>query len=363
MQQRIWLVVIVAMILVVSGCGSKSKPTTGQPQKRVVTDAYGREVGIPQEVKTIAAIGGAARIITYAGAADKLVGVTDMDKRNEPAMPYSVVNRAFASLASVGSGGGNDTVYIETLVTLAPDVIIGVTDAETIKTVAEKTGIPTIGLYPTGMFDESFYFAIELIGQIAGTAEHCAEVIAFIKGCQADLAERTKDIPDEAKPTVYAGAVSFRGAHGIEGTHGAYPPFTAINARNVVDETGIEGVFLIDKEKLLVWDPDIIFLNPTSMFLVNEDYAKNKTFYEGLTAVRTGRIYSQISYNFNWTNMEIAIANAYWAGKVIYPEQFADIDPIQKADEIFTVMLGRPYYEVLAKHGNRFEQMTIGTAD
>jgi iron complex transport system substrate-binding protein len=57
-----------------------------------VTDGYGREVEVPAEVRTVAVIGSAARIITYAGCADLLTGVTDMDKTPAAAMPYSVVN-------------------------------------------------------------------------------------------------------------------------------------------------------------------------------------------------------------------------------------------------------------------------------
>jgi iron complex transport system substrate-binding protein len=67
-----------------------------------------------------------------------------------------------------------------------------------------------------------------------------------------------------------------------------------------------------------------------------------------------------ISYNYNWTNMEIAIADAYYAGKIIYPDQFSDLDPIEKADEIFNVMLGRSFYEKLAGDGYKFDKITIG---
>ncbi|NLZ38585.1 MAG: iron ABC transporter substrate-binding protein [Firmicutes bacterium] len=354
------LAAVLIITLIMTGCGPNvSTPSSGET--RIVTDVFGRQVEIPQKVETIAAIGGAARILTYAGCADKLVGVTDMDKQNIAAMPYSVVNAEhFAALPSVGSGGSNDVPYIEELVTLAPDVIFGLTDEATIKNVAEKTGIPTIGIYPEGMFDESFYAALELIGEVMGTEERCAEVIDYLKECQADLDRRTKDIPDGVKPTVYTGAVSFRGPHGFEGTYANYPPFTAIHAKNVVDETGEKGAFIVDLEKVTIWDPDIIFLNPVNMYLVNEHYAKNKAFYENLKAVKNGQVYSQISYNYNWTNMEIAIADAYYAGKVIYPERFADIDPIKKADEIFTVMLGQPFYDRLAQEGMKFEKITIG---
>ena len=364
MKKRMLIGIILSLVLIFSGCGTdRSAPSSSSADEgtRIVTDVYGRQVELPEKVETVAVIGGAARILTYAGCADKIVGVTDMDKQNVSAMPYSVVNADhFATLPSVGSGGSNDTCYVEELVTLGPDAIIGVTEEDTIQDIAEKTGIPTVGIYPESMFDESFYSALELVGQVMGTEEHASLVIDYIKECQADLDNRTKDIPEDQKPTVYTGAVSFRGAHGFEGTYANYPPFTAIHAKNVVDETGEDGAVLIDLEKVTVWDPDIIFLNPTNMNLVNENYKKNKAFYDNLKAVKNGNVYSQISYNYNWTNMEIAIADAYYAGKVMYPEQFADIDSVEKADEIFEIMLGQPFYEKLAADGSRFEKITIG---
>ncbi|MDD4564612.1 MAG: ABC transporter substrate-binding protein [Eubacteriales bacterium] len=363
MKNKKLIGLVLVLVLVLSGCasGPAFDSEADNSKTRTVTDVYGRQVEIPADIETIAAIGGAARILTYAGCSDKLIGVTDMDKQNVSAMPYTVVNAEhFDSIASVGSGGSSDTTYIEELVTLSPDIIIGLTDEDTLKNVADKTGIPTIGIYPEGMFDESFYAALELIGEIMGTQENSAEVINNIKGWQKDLNDRTKNIADAGKPSVYTGAVSFRGAHGFEGTYAEYPPFTAVNAKNVVDETGKSGALLIDLEQVTVWDPDIIFLNPANMNLVNEDYEKNKMFYDNLTAVQKGEVYSQISYNYNWTNMEIAIADAYYAGKIIFPEQFSDIDPIEKADEIFNVMLGQPFYEALLADGYKFDKITIG---
>ncbi|MBF7097866.1 ABC transporter substrate-binding protein [Alkalibacter mobilis] len=105
---------IVCLILVVlfvfAGCTAASGESSDgndsnndeESGTRVVTDIFGRSVVIPSEVKTVAAVGGAARILTYVGCADKLVGVTDMDKQNVSAMPYSVINAEhFKNLASV----------------------------------------------------------------------------------------------------------------------------------------------------------------------------------------------------------------------------------------------------------------------
>lgn len=328
---------------------------------RVVVDAFDRSVEVPAVVRSIAAVGGAARTLTYAGYADMIVGVTEMDKKATPAMPYSLVNAArFASLPSVGSGGSNDTPFIEQLIELSPDIIVAHTALENVLIIAEKTGIPTIGIYPEGVFDPSFPRALRVLEEAVGPGGRASEVSAFVDVCARDLEKRTKDIPENQKPSVYAGGVSFRGGHGFEGTYGAYPPFDAVHAKNVADAAGKKGGFLIDPEKVLAWDPDIIFLNPANMHLVNEDYAKRKDFYESFTAVKKGRIYAQVSYNYNWTNMEIAIADAYYAGKVIYPERFSDVDMDAKADEIFSAMLGEPLYAKLKAEGMAFGPMTIG---
>lgn len=363
------LALILAIVLLTTGCADSGSPSAGSASASAasssasvtVTDVYGRKVKVPKEVKTVAAIGGAARILTYAGCADKLVGVTDMDKKDNIGMPYSVVNaKYFTSLPSVGAGGANDTPYIEQLVELHPDVIIGLTDQDTIQNVAEKTGIPTLGIDPQDVFDDSFYSAMELVGQVMGTQEHCQKVIDYVKECREDLNTRTKDIPDSEKPAVYVGAVSFRGGHGFEGTYADYPPFRAIHAKNVADETGKTGAFLVDLEKVAVWNPDIVFLTPGNMSLVNGEYQKDPSFYQGLKAVKNGAVYTQIAYNYNWSNMELAIADAYYAGKVIYPKQFSDIDPAKKADEIFTAMLGEPMYDQLVASGQSFGPLTIG---
>ena len=117
---------------------------------------------------------------------------------------------------------------------------------------------------------------------------------------------------------------------------------------------------MVDLEKVAVWDPDYIFVNPNSMYLVNENYAVNASFYDNLTAVKEGKVFSLVSYNYFWTNQELAIVDAYFVGSTIYPEQFADVDFEAKAEEIFNVMLGQDYLEILENSGNGFGPITIG---
>jgi iron complex transport system substrate-binding protein len=115
----------------------------------------------------------------------------------------------------------------------------------------------------------------------------------------------------------------------------------------------------IDREKLISWNPDILFVDSGGYQLVMDDYKKNPSFYKSLSAVKNDQVYSLISYNWYWTNIETAVADAYYAGKVIYPDKFDDIDPIKKADEIYELMVGKPLYEEMAKDFVGFKKLTL----
>lgn len=366
------LVILLAMTLLFAGCAPAAEQTSTEPSAspeqtaeattRTITDMLGREVEIPSTVNTVATIGATARMLTYAGCADKITGLTDLEKSCYVGMPYAYINSdSFANLTSVAPGGPTSEIYDEALATLNPDIIFaGFSDIEAVNTMQSKLNIPIVALSYTGIFDNTVYEALTLIGDIMGTQDRCAELVSSMKGWQKDLNDRTKDIPEEDKPTVYVGTVNFAGTHGIEGTYANYPPFVAINAKNVVDETGEDGTLLIDKEQLVVWDPDIIFLTPANMSLVTDDYKTNPSLYNNLKAVKDGNVYSQSGYNYYGCNIGIAIVDAYYAGTVIYPEQFSDVDIAVKADEIFTEIIGQPYFQILLDSGDTFDKIIIG---
>ena len=111
---------------------------------------------------------------------------------------------------------------------------------------------------------------------------------------------------------------------------------------------------------VLAWDPDYIFVDFNGMGLIKEDYAKNPDYYSSLAAVKEGRVYSQISFRSSAANLETALADAYYAAAVIYQEQFKDIDPVEKAGEIFETFLGTNPYNDLKEAGYEFRAVTIG---
>lgn len=353
------------MISALAGCGTGGSAQNGgasQPDTRTITDSAGRTVAIPETVERIVCVNvGALRYTCYLGAQDLVVGVEDYEQQERSLTRlYNYVNYdAFASLPVVG---GNGDPYPESIIAAGPDVIVAAAftdkDADDLQA---KTGIPVVVVPGSDTtLDEGAFETIRLMGEVYGREERAEELTNYLNSVKADLDSRTADIPEAERPSVYVGGVSFKGVHGFEGTEANYGPFVLIHANNLADATGQAGAFDIDTEQILAWDPDVIFLDFNGMALINEDYQQNPDYYQGLTAVREGRVYAQISFRSYASNLETALADAYYAAAVLYPEQFADIDPVEKAGEIFTALLGSNPYDDLKEAGYAFRPIQLG---
>ena len=363
-------------VLLLSGCGGTAGsketgtvPTVAKAQKQKITDLVGREVEIAVPVQKVVAIGpGALRLVTYAEGASMVVGIEEIEKKLTPGKSYMLAYPDLKKLPSIGQGGPDTAPNEESLLGVHPDVIFVCTlvDKEKAGQLQAKTGIPVVVLSYGSVtsaitsFNENLYRSLNIIGTIIGKEKRAEDVVAYLKQNEKDLAERTKGVPAGEKAKVYVGAVSSKGAHGIEYTQAKYPPLVFIGAKNVVDEIGKSGSLQIDKEKLIRWDPDILFIDAGGYALVTEDYKKNPAFYQSLNAVKKGQVYSQIPYNNYTTNIETAFADSYYAGKIIFPQQFQDIDPIKKSDEIYQFLLGKPLYAEMVRDYGGFKKLELG---
>lgn len=361
----ILLALVLFVALTINGCGIQTAQNNSDGSKKItVTDMLGRQVSIAQPVEKVVAVGpGALRLYCYVDGINKLAGVEQMEKDDPIGKPYLLANPSLTSLPVIGSGGPNNAPDAEKILSVKPDVIFSTynTDQSSVDVLQAKTGIPVVTLSygQVSVFDPSVYQSLELIGEVVNQEQTAQGIVDYMEECRNDLDERTKDIPDDEKPSVYVGALSFRGTHGIESTQGKYALLEAINAKNVVDETGRTGSIMLDKEKIIQWDPDKIFIDLAGYSMVQTDYQKNTKFYGVLSAVKMSEMYSQLPYNYYNTNIGTAIANAYFLGKVIYPEQFSDVDPEKKADEIYQFLLGKPLYAQMAKDFGGFNKLKM----
>lgn len=352
------LLTAIVCIALLAGCATPSADPGGQ---RTLTDALGRQVAVPEEISSIVCVGvGALRYTCYMGAADLVVGAEDYETKADISRLYQYVNyERFRDLPVTGTNG---VPYVEEIIGVAPQVIVmsayASMDADELQ---QKTGTPVFVIPGSDTtLDDAAYETIRLLGQLYGKQERAAELTDYLRSIQKDLDDRTKDIPEEDRPTVYVAGISYKGAHGFEGTESHYGPLALIHAKNLADTTGQTGAFDIDLEQVLVWDPDIIFLDLNGMDLIRQDYRDDPSIYDALTAVQAGNVYSQISFRSYATNLETALADAYYAASVIYPEQFRDIDPEEKAREIFVMLLGTDPYDDLKEAGYGFCPITLG---
>jgi len=205
-----------------------------------------------------------------------------------------------------------------------------------------KTGVPVVCLSygELGVWRKEAQTSLTLLGKILGQEQRAKELNAYIEGLQQDLQSRTKSIGKNQKTSAYFGGISFKGSHGLTSTEAGYPPGEMVNAVNLANGLGKKGHLFIDKEQILVWNPDVIFIDIGSKTILEQDFEKNRDFYRLLKAARSGKVFSLLPYNYYNTNIEIALLNAYFIGKCLYPEEFEDVDMDRKANEMLNTFLG-----------------------
>ncbi len=336
-----------------------SSATAFEQEKRLIADSTGREVSVPLVVNHVICSGpGCLRLLTYLQAQNLAVGVEDIETGQRPIdpRPYALANPQFMTLHSFGRFRGNDNPeHILTLVP-QPQVIfkikgMGYDPLE----LQAKTGIPVVILdYGNlGRLRPRLYESMRIMAAVVAAKERAEEIIVFLDKEISGLRARTADIAPDRRPSVYIGGVAFKGAHGFQATEPSYPPFEFVNAANVAFTPGFCTEELehstVSKETIIDWNPDYLFLDLATMQLGKGAGGLHELSfdpaYRTLSAVRTGRVYGLLPYNWYSKNYGSILANAFAIGKILYPEKFRDIDPMAKADEIYRFLVGKPVFQ------------------
>jgi iron complex transport system substrate-binding protein len=331
----------------------------GEIVAQTITDAHGKIIELGAPVNHVICSGpGCLRLLTYLQAEDRITGVDDIETRHKilDARPYALAHPEFKQLPVFGEFRGRDNP--EQILNLVPQPglifktfpLMGHNPVE----LQDKTGIPVVTLdYGNlGKNRSQLYETLRQMGSLLGKDRRAQEVITFFEETISDLRQRTATIDVDQRPSVYIGGIASRGPHGFQSTEPQYPPFTFINAHNLaLDELAVKRGLSgsnISKEKIIVWDPDYLFLDLATLQLEGAGGGlhelKTDPAYQLLTAVKEKRLYGLLPYNLYSANYGSILANAYFLGKLIYPDRFEDIEPIEKADEIYSFLVGKPVF-------------------
>ncbi|MDR2036959.1 MAG: iron ABC transporter substrate-binding protein [Bacteroidales bacterium] len=334
------------IVVTVMGCHSRFQPNT---EGTVVEDMLGRKITIPSKVERIVGIrAGTLRLLLYMDTSDMIAGIEEAETRSP--RPYLAPFPELLELPVIGPLMGGDA---EMILHVRPDVIFtSYTTIGEADVLQKKTGIPVVALECPEMATsarDTLYSSLRLIGKVLHKEERADSLVGYMQAMIRELGERTADIPEKDRTGVYIGGISYSGAKGIASTQPYFPPFSFTHARNVASVlekrliSHVKGTY-IDKEQLLLWDPDIIFIDESGLDLSLDDIRTGKSLY-GLGAVQNNRIYTLLPYNNYAINYEMVLINSWFAAKVMYPEEFPDIDIREKGNEISAVFFGKPVFD------------------
>ncbi len=355
-------------LTLVASCGNNSNET-GSVE---IEDSVGRKISIKKgSYKRIVCIGaGALRLYSYVGENSLLAGVEDIDNpslENRPKMfdgvarPYFIANNEdYKSLPSCGVGGPNaQSAEDEKILSCNPDLILSeYEDADKANALQNKVGAPvlTLGYGSKGVFDEKVAKSLSMLGDVLGKEEKAAKLISFINSEKKAISDRTSAIKDEDRPSVYICGLGNWGTTDHLMTAQNYEPFNVANIKNVVNDLTVDGIQKIDKEKFASLAPsmDKIIFDAAAIKNIKPIYEEQRELFESCKAWKTGEVYLEMAYNAYYTNLEITLANTWYAAKIVYPSSFEDIDIATKTDEITNAFLGKSLYGQIKEYANSF---------
>ena len=337
--------------ILLSSCLSNN-PKSQKSETRFITDMNGRKIEIPIQIKSAVAHGaGALRMICYLDATNIILGVESNEKKRN--VPYLYAYPELRNLPIIGTG---NSVEPELIASLQPEIIIctflNTSEADELQ---KKTGIPVLCL-SYGDFninEKNLYESLQLLGSILERNERAEYLIHYIKESlnSVKLACDKQDL----KERVYIGGIAFRGSHGINSTEPLYAPFRYTHAYNVAEELVNNPNFsasqlnsvIIDKEQIIKWNPEKIFIDISSYTLSESDLDKNSILGKLIPAIQNDEIYFLLPHIWHSVNYEHILINTFYTAKVLYPDLYPDMDIKTKANEIYEAFLGKAIYDDL----------------
>ncbi len=351
-------ITLIGLTLVASlafGAPQAEKPMA---QSRVVTDMRGRSVTIPTHVKSLIALdAGALRLVTYLGAADRVIAVED-DGHGREKSPYEFFALAtyriaypnLRNLPNIGSAANH-----EGIIAAAPDLIISsAVEVAKLDQLQETLGIPVFGVdVDVELYDaERFYDQNAILGVVLDKEERARALNDGIKALLQDLAERKARV--KAPKRAYAGGMMYYGPADLLRSTGDFLPFDLVGATNVMptNPTGNRQPYMTGLENLIASAPDYVFIDAANINLSKAGYRTNKATLDALVPAFANRqVYSTFVYKYYGTNWDNQLVNVFYVGKVLYPELYNDFTIEEKAEEIWKLFFNVPlsYAEVCAQ--------------
>ena len=332
---------------------------------RLITDSTGRKVVIPDTVTSVIALkSGAMRLLSYMEVTHLVSHIEGSEQRRT--VPYLFANPHLRDLPVIGAGNNYDT---ELLAAAKSDLIIGTFmsrhEADRLQRITRKP-VVLLDYGDLGSGIDNLFGSIRLLGEIFHLGERSDTLIGYISGTLEEARSRAT-MATEIPGTAYVGGVAYNGAHGITSTEPDYPPFKILGIKHSADgmvkkEKGSalsHEVLFIDPEQLIEWNPDVLFLDAAGHQIWEEEIARD-VMKSSLSALKSGKVYTVLPYNWNTTNYENLLCNIWYIGSVLKPSAFGDIDFRAKSREIYLFFHGKDIWDEIDNYYHPFRHLENG---
>jgi len=209
-DKKLVLIVLLVFLVAIGAVANftyKSEDKDSVRKQITVTDLKGREVSVEAPVDNVVVTYSLGDLLAVGGEDlfDKIVGWAQYWKRFSPSF-WDKYTTAFPELENVHNVGYRETVDVEHVVSLNPDIVItSKSHYETYNDIYQKIsqgGVPVVTLnYGLENMDARRKSTM-LLGKILGKEEKAEEVWNFCKDQYDRVFNRLQEI-DKAKPKVY----------------------------------------------------------------------------------------------------------------------------------------------------------------
>ena len=290
-----------------------------------VVDMAGREVTIPNEVKSVATFGSVGVLNAFVecmGKGDLIVNQMPQNftKNDRWAMQYKFAPQiADGPVLETADG-----VDLEATMQLNPDLCVTMTE-DMAQQLSEK-GLPCIVLAWGDV--EDVKVAVTLMGEVLDAQDRAAEYNEYFDKMVAKAAERTGKLTDDERvKAIYGDVEGLSNPHVISEwwieTAGGISVTKEAHTKNSLEYT---------REDLLLWAPQVIFSSNTDL-----DAIRNDANIADLPAVVEDRIYAVPTVAHVWGNRTVEQPlTVMWAMNRMYPDLYADDELAQDIHDFYS---------------------------
>ena len=340
MEKKSKIIILILALLIVAGVSTHlflTPSTVENSGAKNITDMIGRNIEIPSSLNKVVATSPPMTTVIYMIAPEKLTALnfkwTDSEK--------VYVQSKYQGLPNIGGWYGTQDGSYEEFIASEPDIVIesidegGDGDLSTVNERQSKFGkIPVVAVNDTTHV-EKIDASITFMGEVVGAPANAKKLTDFNDKYLDIVHKKTPQITDK-KNVYYAEGNDGLKTNPSGSVHGQL--IDLVGGKNVADSLSqgntTAGV-RVSIEQVISWNPDVIITTDPNF------YAKvyNDSNWASINAVKNHEVYLSPQSPFKWFDRPVGanmIIGVPWTAKVIYPDQYSDIDMLSATKEFYS---------------------------